>query len=78
MAIYVPLPRKEFNFRRSKWCYALKHLPLHLPRSRAVSKTVINFFHYGLHLRSKKSNTYSEDDVCTMCCYFLGCKCKQW
>ena len=45
---------------------------------RSVSKTVINFFHYGLHLRPKQSNTYSGDDVFIMCCYFLGCKCKQW
>ena len=41
---------------------------------RSVSKTVNNFFHYSLHLRPKKSNTYSEDDVCIMCCYFLGCE----
>ena len=27
-------------------------------------------FHYGLHLRPKKSNTYSGDDVRTMCWYF--------
>ena len=26
----------------------------------------------------KKSNTCSGDDVRRMCCYFLGCKCKQW
>ena len=45
----------------------------------AVSiKNCNDFFHYGLHLRPKKRNTYSEDDVCTMCCYFLGRKCKQF
>ena len=43
---------------------------------RSVSKTVNNFFHYGLHLRPKKSNTCSGDDVRIMCCYFLGRKCK--
>ena len=26
----------------------------------------------------KKQRTYSGDDVRTMCCYLLGCKCKQW
>ena len=45
---------------------------------RSVSKTVNNFFHYGLHLRPKISNTCSGDDVRRTCCYFLGCKCKQW
>ena len=45
---------------------------------RSVSKTVSNFFHYGLHLRPKKSNTCSGDDVRRTCCYFLGCKCMQW
>ena len=44
---------------------------------RSVSKTVNNFFHYGLHLRLKESKTNSGDDVRTMCCYFLGRKCKQ-
>ena len=38
---------------------------------RSVSKTVNNFFHDGLHLRPKKSNSSSGDDVRTMCCYFL-------
>ena len=64
---------------------ALGHLPYlegkglracEIPRS--VSKTVNNFFHYGLHLRPKKSNTYGGDDFRRICCYFLSCKCKQW
>ena len=45
---------------------------------RSVSKTVNNFFHYGLHLRPKKSNTFTGDDVRRTCCYFLGRQCKQW
>ena len=60
--------------RPSVWHIAVR--ACEIPRS--VSKTVNNFFYYGLHLRPKKSNTSSGDDVRRMCCYVLGCKCKQW
>ena len=60
------------------WRVSVLSLPLRaceIPRS--VSKTVNNIFHDGLHLRPKKSNRSSGDDVRTMCCYVFGRKCKQ-
>ena len=43
----------------------------------SVSKIVNNLFHCGWHLRPKKSNTNSGDDIRTTCCFFLGRKSKQ-
>ena len=34
---------------------------------RSVSKTVNNFFHYGLHLRPKKKATYTAEMVSVLC-----------
>ena len=62
----------NFNLRP---CVSTTSKACEIPR--LVLKTVNNFFHYGLHLRPKKSNTNSGDDVRTMCCYFLGRKSKQ-
>ena len=68
---------KHRSMRETHW-ERVSHRHKNMWNTAVGIKNCKQLFSLRLAFTTKKSNMNSGDDFRTMCCYFLGRKCKQW